>query len=158
MSKICRICQQEKPLGAFYQQRSCKDERRPECRACFNTARREYRNADLAHHQAAARRRYHVNPGKSRADRKAQYHKDREWGALRAQLGKYGLTLDQFHALQERQDFSCAICGDVAELQIDHSHTTKRVRGLLCAGCNLGIGHFGERASALAAAARYVAA
>jgi 5-methylcytosine-specific restriction endonuclease McrA len=112
----------------------------------------------LEHHQAVARRRYHVNPEKSRADRKAQYHKDREWGALRAQLGNYGLTLDQYHAMQERQEFACAICGDVADMHIDHCHTTDKIRGLLCAGCNLGIGHFRERPAALVAAAVYVAA
>jgi hypothetical protein len=32
------------------------------------------------------------------------------------------------------------------------------VRGLLCAGCNVGIGHFKERPHALIAAASYVAA
>lgn len=121
-------------------------------------ARRDHRNANLSHYRSVARKRYHADPEKSRAERKALYHKDREWGALRAQLNNYGLTLDQYHAMQERQDFSCAICGDVTELHIDHCHAAGHVRGLLCAGCNLGIGHFRERPEALASAVGYLAA
>jgi hypothetical protein len=72
-------------------------------------------------------------------------HSNREWETLNVRLRCYGLTLDQFHAIYERQDFSCAICGkDDVKLVIDHCHSTGIVRGLLCTRCNVGLGIFGD--------------
>jgi hypothetical protein len=68
-----------------------------------------------------------------------------------------GLTLDQHHALLEKQDFCCAICGDcTSDLHIDHSHQTGRIRGLLCHGCNVAIGHFREDISRMTNAIEYL--
>jgi hypothetical protein len=39
---------------------------------------------------------------------------------------------------------------------IDHCHTTGKVRGLLCNGCNTGIGMFKESIPALLKAADYI--
>jgi len=39
---------------------------------------------------------------------------------------------------------------------LDHCHTTGRLRGFLCHGCNAAIGLAGENAEALLFAARYV--
>lgn len=128
------------------------------CRACCNAQAKARREADIGRYKAAARRRYHADPEKHRRIGRESYQANREWRSLSYTLKRYGLTLDQYHAMQERQDFACAICGDVAEMHIDHCHATKKIRGLLCAGCNLGIGHFGERGDALVAAAGYLAA
>ena len=41
------------------------------------------------------------------------------------------------------QDGKCAICSNPQEnrrLAVDHCHKTGKVRGLLCQGCNTGIG------------------
>ena len=98
---------------------------------------------------------------KRQQEQKEAYARHAEWRRLCVTLRLHNLTLDQYHALHERQDFSCAICGN--ELQsgkhgthIDHDHASERVRGLLCNGCNLGLGHFRERPEALMAAADYV--
>jgi Autographiviridae endonuclease VII len=161
--KICQKCGVLKSLEDFQAHADCRDGRRPECRICDSKQRRERRaaNRDLANTKMrayCAANRERVNQQSSR-----YYHANREWARLQVTLKRYNLTLDQYHALQERQDFSCAICGD--ELQdgrygthVDHNHDTNRVRGLLCNGCNLGIGHFKERAGALISAARYVTA
>src|SRR6267142_6189937 len=47
------------------------------------------------------------------------------------QLRRQRLTLDQYHARLESQDFRCAICGDLPQrlLTIDHDHTTNVARG-----------------------------
>lgn len=45
------------------------------------------------------------------------------------------------------QDNRCAICGDFfhdRKTCLDHCHTTKRYRGLLCYNCNTGIGKLKE--------------
>jgi hypothetical protein len=65
----------------------------------------------------------------------------------RSRLKRYGLTLEQYDELLEKQQRCCAICGeshDVAKgkiLAVDHDHTTGKVRGLLCHNCNTIIGH-----------------
>src|ERR1700682_3375888 len=59
--------------------------------------------------------------------------------------GRARLTLDQYHAKLESQDFGCAICGrDNVLLGIDHHHKTGQWRGLLCQKCNTGIGMLNE--------------
>jgi hypothetical protein len=61
---------------------------------------------------------------------------------------RYRLSADDYHRMLEEQDGRCAICRrhptSVGPLFVDHDHDhpEKRVRGLLCSGCNLGLGHF----------------
>lgn len=68
----------------------------------------------------------------------------------------YGITMDIYDALNSAQGGCCAVCGkqsDGRRLDIDHDHTTGKVRGLLCAACNRAIGLIhdsSERAWALA--------
>jgi hypothetical protein len=61
---------------------------------------------------------------------------------------KYGITDETYGQMLERQKAHCAICakGCRRRLAVDHCHVTGRVRGLLCASCNLGIGKFSEAA------------
>jgi hypothetical protein len=51
----------------------------------------------------------------------------------------YGITLEEYIELFDRQDGRCAICGREPKsraLHVDHSHKTGDVRGLLCWTCN----------------------
>lgn len=55
----------------------------------------------------------------------------------------------------------CAICGcpptdKRARWCLDHDHATKRLRALLCLGCNMGLGHFKDNAHLLRQAAAYI--
>lgn len=65
----------------------------------------------------------------------------------------YGLTLEQYNFLLEKQNGLCAICGEPPtpgkDLCVDHDHSCcpdrnrscgKCVRGLLCHGCNMRLG------------------
>lgn len=52
-------------------------------------------------------------------------------------LVRYGLTDPQYQELLFDQEYACAICREEVSLVVDHCHATKRVRGLLCYGCNL---------------------
>jgi len=73
-----------------------------------------------------------------------------------------GITLDQYHAKMEKQNWLCAICGDDLsdkhgrEVHIDHDHATGRFRGLLCPSCNTGIGKLKESPAVLTTAAAYL--
>lgn len=64
----------------------------------------------------------------------------------------YGITLAQAREMRSK---ACEICGSREDLHIDHCHTRGHVRGVLCSGCNRGIGCFGDDPDRLRAAARY---
>lgn len=69
------------------------------------------------------------------------------------------LTVDQFVAMDESQDFCCAICGgEMNPPHVDHCHDSSRIRGLLCKNCNSGIGLLGDDPARLNAAAVYLSA
>ena len=57
---------------------------------------------------------------------------------------RYGISLEQYEAMLKRQGGACAICGGqpAKKLHVDHSHATRKVRGLLCRECNLGLGFY----------------
>ena len=53
----------------------------------------------------------------------------------------YDLTTDDYNELLQNQGGCCAVCGKhqsklKRRFDIDHDHTTGKVRGLLCGGCN----------------------
>ena len=68
-------------------------------------------------------------------------------------LSKYGITIQQYCVMLEKQNYLCKICKNpekkvdynsrkVVELSIDHCHKTGKVRGLLCYHCNLSLGKY----------------
>ena len=67
-------------------------------------------------------------------------------GSNSRRIKKYGIDNKQYNRLLKKQEGKCAICGNafknVYDTNIDHNHETKKVRGLLCNKCNLGIGLF----------------
>lgn len=79
------------------------------------------------------------------------------WSELSRSCRVRGITIDQYHAKAESQDFLCAICEtEVSRLVIDHDHETGKFRGLLCSNCNTGIGLLKESARVLTAAQGYI--
>lgn len=73
----------------------------------------------------------------------------------------YGITESDYLAMLEAQGGTCAICHQAERipgrsLAIDHDHETGRVRGLLCASCNRGIGMLGDDVDRLASAIEYL--
>ena len=67
------------------------------------------------------------------------------------------MTIEQYHAMHERQGGQCAICGTSAEkLVVDHNHKTGKVRELLCHLCNAMIGCAREDTAILVNAAAYL--
>lgn len=90
---------------------------------------------------------------------------------LETKARNYGVSGAFVLAMWEAQDRRCAICGreltrlsamssEVAQRatvpRIDHDHETGEVRGLLCDGCNKGIGTLGEDPDILRRAADYL--
>lgn len=73
---------------------------------------------------------------------------------------KYSVTKEFLVELREKQNGKCAICGEIPitkrSLHVDHCHKTNSVRGLLCHGCNTGIGALKEDAGILLNAIKYL--
>lgn len=77
----------------------------------------------------------------------------------------FGITLEQYNEMFERQGGVCAICkkpetwlyrDKVRALAVDHDHETGRVRGLLCGNCNRAIGQMLDDPERLRRAADYL--
>lgn len=115
-------------------------------------------NIELARRRGMESYRRHAEARKAYA-RKARRESD-GFISLRRAAHSRGLTIDQFHALYENQDFSCKICSRVLigfkSIHVDHDHKTNRVRGLLCANCNTGIGLFKDSVDLLVRASEYI--
>lgn len=84
---------------------------------------------------------------------------------LRQNLGRYGVTPEEYAAKVEAQDGRCMICGKrpdpdgvkaASRLHQDHDHQRNRNRDLLCSRCNPGIGYFLDDPVLLRAAADYI--
>lgn len=79
------------------------------------------------------------------------YRSDAREMRERNTLRKYGLDHTAYDKILEEQRGQCRICGKkpkTRQLNIDHSHTTGVVRGLLCAPCNGNLGWFEANYSA----------
>jgi hypothetical protein len=131
--KLCPICNTNKKESEFYPikvKHRAKDKLvtysyfTKECKGC---------------RRALALNRYYTNPATQR-----DY-------ILRK---NYGLSLNDYNCLVEKQEGKCAICGkeETAQtktginktLAVDHCHSTGEVRGLLCQRCNVAIGLLGD--------------
>jgi hypothetical protein len=77
-----------------------------------------------------------------------------------------GITTERYQDMLLEQDYKCAICGlnetkksrsgNVAQLCLDHNHTTGEVRKFLCHACNLMIGQFYESEELMTNAINYL--
>jgi len=73
---------------------------------------------------------------------------------------KYGIGVAKFDAMLAAQGGTCAICDtDVPNgngWHVDHNHESLAVRGILCHGCNIGIGNLKDDPATLRAAIAYI--
>lgn len=77
---------------------------------------------------------------------------------------RYGLKPDAFSVMLAQQDGRCPICatelvGTGAERNapnVDHDHTTGKLRAILCRPCNIALGHLKEDPDIFRAAAEYL--
>jgi len=106
-----------KPISEFYRRKASKDGLSNRCKECEKDAHKAYH----------------------KANRTKQIHRRSNLKVL------YNLTIEQFNEMFERQEGGCGICTRVGQkLVIDHDHKTGKVRGLLCAKCNHGLGRFDD--------------
>ncbi len=129
----CTYCKRTLPVEAFSLQSGSDVIRRPGCKECL-----------------------------------AKYRSEKQF---RDSLKQHGLTPEQYEGMLSKQDGRCAICrtdkpfGPVdyegrkrkrRMFSIDHCHATGKVRGLLCARCNIAIGNFSDSIDLFRAAIAYI--
>lgn len=128
-TKRCPRCESEKSLESFYLH--AKNGHQGWCKACVRTYN------------------------------KARYPEKGVWQHLARQ---YGVSRERYFELLDQQGGLCAICrcklGSVRAKQpdVDHDHTTGRVRGLLCRQCNVSLGLLKESPERCRAMAVYLEA
>ena len=131
--KACTKCEKVKPLSEYHRHVGVSNRIRPACKECINA-------------QNLARK----------ASPEAQK------GILDQHLKRYGMNSDDFYRLLNEQNGLCAICETddpgawFGRMVVDHSHVTGKVRGLLCAKCNRGIGQFNDKIDLLRKALAYL--
>lgn len=131
-SKLCPKCGLTKERDADFFRRSGKNSHLPRsyCKDCERTSRKIY---DAS------------NP-----------EKVKKWDANGHRKYLYGLSPEDYAILITSTDGKCEICLRQKRLVIDHDHETGIVRGILCHGCNAALGIFGDTASGVEKALKYL--
>lgn len=121
----CTKCARDLPPEAFHVRNASPNGRTTRCIECVNADRRARMQAspELRALRAQRNREYwQRNPEKLRE---------------RNIYVAYGITVEEYDAIMANP---CAICGAKSQ-HLDHNHETKEIRGPLCSGCNLALGH-----------------
>jgi len=132
-SKICLGCTESKLLTEFIKDKRNKSGRGPRCRSCEGTRQEVWRSA---------------NP--ERVNKALKKYRDNNKDKLHnlELVRNYGITLIQKQELFKRQLGKCAMpdCGldlvSVFKANVDHNHTTGKLRSLLCGQCNRLLGYY----------------
>jgi len=141
MTKRCRKCNVVKDADEFHKNNHHKDGLTSYCKKCCRERGRQYAKTKKGKESAnKAAKKWQRGKGRE-ASRKYQRSLKRKNCVLR---WKFGMTLEQYDEMFKQQNGVCAICGmaDVTgrRLAVDHNHETKKIRGLLCTGCNTRLG------------------
>lgn len=131
--KRCPKCAETKDVSLFYKSSVHKDGCSSYCKVCQNLRSTSY-----------ARENKHKIPTTGYSLKR-----------------RYGITSDDYAKILASQSYRCAICGTTTchtgrNFSVDHCHTTGKVRGLLCAHCNVGLGNFKDDPTLLTNAIKYL--
>ena len=102
-------------------------------------------------------REYYRRNRRARVRASQRYYKNNRRRCIDTGLRrKYGITLEQRDRMVNRQGGKCAVCRKRKRLVVDHSHNSKRVRGLLCHSCNFYLGYINEQLTIVARIRKYL--
>lgn len=76
-------------------------------------------------------------------------------------MKNYGLSSADYSRMFKEQGGVCKVCGKPESakrrsLAVDHCHSSGKIRGLLCQGCNVSLGRFNDDIALLKNAIRYL--
>lgn len=127
----CAVCDQYKDVSLFYKNKNTLTGLQCHCKEC--------------------------------AGKRDEKYKDKKTASCWQR--RYGISVEEYQRLFDEQNGVCAICGQpetkiykgtMARLAVDHDHETGTIRGLLCNGCNTGLGHFKDNPKLLEGAINYL--
>jgi hypothetical protein len=95
---------------------------------------------------------------KYRKDRPEKFNQISHRDNLR---NKFGMTVEQYNEILDKQEGKCAICGSTPDnlgkrLAVDHDHVSGKKRGLLCTTCNVVLGLFKDNVARFVSAVEYL--
>ena len=174
--KRCTKCGIDKELSEFYKDSSRKDGHMSACKECDRSKNKKWAKANPEKAAKRSQKWAKANPEKRKEYSKKHYHQNKEYHKQKSEayrknnsekiknkvyLQKYNITLEQYNSMYAHQNGCCAICGKHQDsfssaLHVDHCHSTKEVRGLLCFQCNTAIGKFNDNISLLLKAVEYL--
>lgn len=164
-TKWCTACRLDLPPAAFTSSQLAK--RSARCAQCRSVVAKRHRAANRERINARQRADHAANREARNASRNQRWHERDRVASRDERLRRvYGISIEQYNEMLERQGGVCAICqgeetvtraGTIRALSVDHCHATGRVRGLLCANCNTFIGMAEDDPVRLLAAMNYLA-
>ena len=131
--KRCPKCGETKDHALFYRSKTTKDGCQSYCKACCNLLSTSY----------------------------ARDNKDKIPTTGYSLKRRYGITSEDYFMMLTEQNNQCVICETKEchtgrNFSVDHDHKTGKVRGLLCAHCNVGLGNFKDNTTLLKKAIEYL--
>lgn len=131
------------------------------CRSCYEQWLRkinpEFRNRQIANQKAWVLK---FASRKKALDKAWLAKQDPNYRRGISLFSRFGITLDDYQNLLDKQNGVCAICLNPPRinknLHVDHCHSTGKIRGLLCFRCNWGLSFFSDNPSRLLRAHKYL--
>jgi len=164
-TKICAKCKQEKKYEEFDKHPGTTNGLHPRCKECRKPQHKQYYQKNKEKWVESDKKQRLADPEKYKAkNKRAQdtYRANPENTIkLRYLKARYGLSIEDYEAMNTKQNGLCAICngpptGRWDRLHVDHSHTTNKVRKLLCFHCNAMLGNAKDSLATLTAAIEYL--
>ena len=144
----CSRCKRELPQSAFskpYTDRKGRTYQRTYCKDCNRAYCRSYGQLNKTKRNMRLKFWRRDNPEKAHGlDKRKRLQKI------------YGLSTQEYEQLKEKCKGKCSLCGQHSDLELDHDHKTKRIRGFVCRKCNLLLGLLEDNGLSLEQIATYL--
>lgn len=165
--KVCKSCFISKDNKSFYYCKNTKDKLMSKCIDCNKQyMKKYYKDNEIKLKKASEKNRL------SRLPELKIYNENYRFSNYRVARNNrlkytYGISIEDFEKLSEKQNHLCAICGnpqiqnkrhnnEKTPLAVDHCHSTNKIRELLCSNCNGALGLFKDNITVMNKAIEYI--